>query len=87
MTMSMTTIRITLLGRAQPVIPPRQIFIIYVYEHDSLGSSSKNYSVEESSLSHCFDLLVARCTTGPRRADNNASSLDRRDAPLGHAEL
>ena len=31
--------------------------------------------------------LVALCTTGPRRADNNASSLDRRDAPLGLAEL
>ena len=37
-------------------------------------------------------MVVARCTTGPRRADNNASrnnasSLDRRDAPLGLAEL
>ena len=35
--------------------------------------------------------LVARCTTGPRRADNNASRqtimLDRRNAPLGFAEL
>ena len=31
--------------------------------------------------------IVVRCTTGPRRAANNASSLDRRDAPLGLAEL
>ena len=32
-------------------------------------------------------MFVARCTTGPRRAYSRIYSVDRRDAPLGLAEL
>ena len=43
----------------------------------------------EISFVYIYRFIVARCTTGPRRAANNASRFtrSRRNAPLGLAEL
>ena len=62
-------------------------------------SSASRYKVNSASQSNNLNVrwvdIVARSTTGPRRAANNASwllqplhhSLDRQDAPLGLAKL